>query len=208
MSKIIFADESYKSLDYLTSRTVFCYVEFDNVSDAEEARHVVREKITNDDLRYHTSGKLHYTSLTPAQKSGVCDILSKLSYRCKLFIRYNHDIGSHKNEAQYKKDLLAGSLKFMLDKQANSSDTVYIENAAGTYSKRGLAGNVRLIDADSQPLFLIADVILGVFCDYLDRNLKESQVAINYTLVKEKIRLQVIRSDEFCPQPLSRNQRI
>ena len=208
MSKLIFADESYKSLDYLTSRTLFCYVEFDDEDNVKIAADVIQEKVINDTLRYSTKGKLHYTSFTPAQKASICDILSKLNYRCKVFVRYNHGVDSSKNEAQYKRELFTGSLKFMIDKQISSNDIVYIENAAGTYKKQGLANNIQLVDAANQPLFLVADVVLGVFCDYLDRSLTETQVITNYTLIKEKIRLQVIRSDEYYPQPLSRNQRI
>lgn len=208
MSKLVFVDESYRPLDHLTSRTVFCYVEFSDKADATEATKIIKEKITDDTLRYSTKGKLHYTSLTPGQKSGVCDILSKLNYRCKLFVRYNHGVDVSKGEAQHKKDLLAGSLNFMLDKQVSATDMIYIENAAGTYDNKGLASNVRLINASDQPLFLIADVILGVFCDYLDRSLTETQVITNYTLIKERVRLQVVSVEAYTPQPLSRDQRI
>ena len=96
----------------------------------------------------------------------------------------------------------------MLDKQVSVEDRVYVEKAAGTYNQKDLAKNVQLVNAGDQPLFLVADVILGVFCDYLDRGLKESQVITNYTLIKEKIRLQVISSNAYTPPPLSREQRI
>lgn len=208
MSKIIYADESYKELDYLTSRVVFCYTEFDSQASVDKAKEVVREKILLDKIRYSVKGKVHYSSFTPAQKSSACDTISKLEFRNKLFVRYHHDVGSGRNEADYKRQLLRSSLSFMLDKQVSSEDSIYIENAHGVYSESGIDGRGDLIDAEGEPAFLIPDIILGVFCDYIDRDSRGQQAETNYKLIREKIRLQIIESPSYRPRPLSRDERI
>lgn len=208
MAKIVYADESYKSLDQLTSRVMVCYVEFDRGEDVDEALRVTESALLGDSIRFDIGKKkFHYSSFNPSQKTIACDAISKLNYRCKLFVHYHHAVNARGNESNHKQTLLEKSLKFMFDKQLKDGDKVFIEDAKGVYDKFRLPRGAELVDSGDN-LLLIADIVLGVFSDYLDKNDRGNQAEVNYKLLKEKIRLQVIQAGSLSLPPLSKSMRL
>lgn len=208
MTKVVFVDESYKNIDILTARIMFCYAEFERQIDLDNSYKTVRKLIVDDKIRFGLNAKkIHYSEFNPSQKTYACNVVSKLNFRCKLFVKYFHNHDVKNEETSQKQKLLKSSLKFMLDKQLGSSYRIYVEEAKGTYERLTLPKNAELTN-DFKELLLISDVVLGVFSDYLDRSTRETQAIVNYKLLKEKIRLQIIHADGLNLPPLSRNQRI
>ena len=209
MGKTIFADESYKKLDKVLSRVTICYVEFRSKDKDSllESKEQVSSKIIGDKVRFGNNiKKIHYSEFTPAQKAQSCDLISKLKFKCKIFIFYFYNQAETKGgDSKQKLSSVCSSLKFMKDKQIKEGDIIYIEDASIYDSLRNYKNIV--ITAEHKEMMLIPDIIIGVFNDHLDRH-NDQQADSNYKLIKEKIRLQVFNIDGKGQLPLSRNIRV
>lgn len=179
---IILIDENVKQIDKKVTRVSFCFVEVDDKNILNGIRKFV-DSIRNDPIRFGGVDKIHFSSMAEAQRQSVIEYISKINITAKIFIYYCYGISEHDAKLQSVENAISNVQHIHKGKKLD----IKLEEAS-EYKSSPIAKDF-LSDED---LFIVPDGMLNVFLGYLD-NVSNRTGANDrmYTLIKEKIRLQV-----------------
>ena len=179
---IILIDENVKQIDKKVTRVSFCFVEVDDKNILNGIRKFV-DSIRNDPIRFGGVDKIHFSSMAEAQRQSVIEYISKINITAKIFIYYCYGISEHDAKLQSVENAISNVQHIHKGKKLD----IKLEKAS-EYKSSPIAKDF-LSDED---LFIVPDGMLNVFLGYLD-NVSNRTGANDrmYTLIKEKIRLQV-----------------
>jgi len=191
MSSLVLIDESYKNLDKITTRYSIGHAIL-NEGIALEFHEWVAGVVESDHLRFDATRKLHFTELSPAQRDRLVEKICKLPITFKVYVTYVNRAAS--SSTNTKLDLLAGSVRHH---ERNKPRSKYIVEDASEYRSvhRVLPDiDIESVNFPDNKALLLPDVLLGVFCGFLDvQDPKKSTDIIKWhTLIYNQIRLEVI----------------
>lgn len=185
---IVLADESVRSLDKKVTRVSFCCVEFVDGDILNDIRNYV-ESIKNDPIRFGGVDKMHFSSMSEAQQSLIIEYISKINITAKVFVYYFYNISEKDSKIQSADRTIMNILHIHRGKKID----IQLE-AASEYKDSQIAKDFLSREED---LFIVPDGMLSVFLGHLDNT--SGRTGANdrmYTLIKEKIRLQVFHFDQ------------
>lgn len=179
---IILIDENVKRIDKKVMRVSVCCVEVDNENILDDIRGYVNS-IKDDRIRFGSVDKIHFSSMSEAQRQSVIEYISKINITAKIFIYYYDDISEHDAKLQSAEDAVLSIKHIHRGKKLD----IKLEEASEYKSSRIAKYCLR-----GEDLFIVPDGILSVFLGCLD-NVSNRTGANDrmYILIKEKIRLQV-----------------
>ena len=82
---IILIDENVKRIDKKVMRVSVCCVEVDNENILDDIRGYVNS-IKDDRIRFGSVDKIHFSSMSEAQRQSVIEYISKINITAKIFI--------------------------------------------------------------------------------------------------------------------------
>ena len=179
---IILVDENVKRIDKKVMRVSVCCVEVNDEHILETVREYVKS-IRGDPIRFGSVNKIHFSSMAEAQRQAVIEYISKINITAKIFLYYFYGISEHDAKLQSVENAISNVRHIHKGKKLD----IKLEKAS-EYKSSPIAKDF-LSDED---LFIVPDGMLNVFLGYLD-NVSNRTGANDrmYTLIKEKIRLQV-----------------
>lgn len=208
MSSLVLIDESIKEVDKACTRYAFGHViiDSDTASDFEQW---LADNVESDTLRFSLKGKLHFTELSPAQRHILVEKISKLPITFKVYVTYVSR-NALPDVSATKKGLLTRS---MLHHEKNKPNSEYIVEQSDEY--KTLPAQLKNLKVSTvafpdMKALLLPDVLLGVFCGFLDiQNPAQSTDMITWhTLIYNQIRLEVIDFQPKARQYLRRGDKI
>lgn len=203
----ILIDESEKQIDQVCTRYSYGHTMIDEETIKEFEDWVIQE-VEGDKLRFSLNSKLHFTSLSPAQKTILIEKISKLPITFKIYVSYRNTVGCNLDAIKYdllKKSILHHAsiqpeIPFKIEK-ATEYSSIYTDLPQT---------DTELLDAKDHKSFLIPDVLLGVVCGFLDiqDRSRSSDALLWYELIYNQIRLEVISFDDSKPMYLTRANKL
>lgn len=179
----ILIDENITRIDKVTSRISFCAVEVPDQETLNEIASVV-PSLMLDEIRFSGIKKFHFTELSETQRSAVIDIVSKINVTAKTYTYYIFNAEEKESKIICAKQTIEHlerihvnkSVKFMLE---------YSDEYKGVKELDSLL-------VKDPNIFIISDGFLAVFVAKLN-NISSNNGAYDrmYTLIREKLRLQV-----------------
>jgi len=209
MTNLVLIDESYKNIDLIISRYVFGHVIIPE-KNIKEFEIWIKNNIENDKLRFSNKEKMHFSELTTTQQDVLVEKISKMPITCKLYITYINNYSSIKQKL-LQLDLLINSIRHHQNNKPNSKYLIEESSEQYTNIKKYLPRfDISIKPFSNYKSLLIPDVMLGVFCSYLDKNQDKRQNDINkwHTLIYNQIRLEVIDFQPKIKLFLSRDKKI
>jgi len=164
--------------------------------------------VEGDKLRFNLGSKLHFTGLSPAQKTILIEKISKLPITFKIYVAYQNTIGCNLDAIKY--DLLKKSILHHASIQPGLLFKIEKATEYSNISKDLPQLDTELLDAKDHKSFLIPDVLLGVVCGFLDiqDRSRSSDALFWYELIYNQIRLEVISFDDAKPLYLTRANKL
>lgn len=203
----ILIDESIKQIDQVCTRYAYGHVQI-NQQTIDDFDRWAKENVLQDNLRFDMKAKLHFTSLSTSQKSFLVEKISKLPISFKVYVSYVNSIAESGDDTKY--NLLKRSILHHSTLQPKSS--FGIEKAEEyRHLVRDLPQvQATLLEAKGNTSLLVADVLLGVYCGFLDireRNRSSDQL-LWHQLIYNQIRLEVIEFSAHKPLYLARANKL
>jgi len=186
MTKLtILLDENITNLDNMMKRVSVCAVEVPEGPAMEELNEIMNV-INQDNVRYGDIKKMHFSELAEAQRSAIIEQISKIDVTAKMYVYYFFD----ETEKSSKYFAMSEAVKHLMYIHRTNKIDIKIEHA-DEYLKTDL----KPLLAKDEVIFILPDGFLSVFVGKLDNT--SSKVGTNdrmYTLIREKLRLQVFTS--------------
>lgn len=179
---ILLVDENVERLDQKLYRVSICAVEVPDPEILEDLKLQMRN-LKADKIRFGEVTKMHLSSLSESQRTAVVEVFSKLNVTAKIFVTYYFD----GDEKTHKINAATSAINNLAHIHKGKKLDIKLEHA-DEYLSTPLE---EILEKDEE-LFLAPDCFLGVFIAVLNNT--SSQVGAHgrmYTLIREKIRLQV-----------------
>lgn len=182
----IFLDENVTVVDRKLLRVTVGVVEMDDSNVNVSVNEVLQ--ILDDPIRFPARKKFHTSSMNEVEATSVIEIVSKLQLKARMYTYYFIS----KDEMTAKLNAMIRTVEHVNRLHIKHKISIQIEYAS-EYTKSSL--NKYLV-RDNR-LFIIVDSVLSAYTHYLD-NLDNRSTSIslrNYTLLKNKVRLQSFFSE-------------
>ncbi len=178
----ILVDENIERLDKKLYRVSLCAIEVPDAEVMEELKAQWRD-LKADTVRFEQVKKMHLSSLSESQKSIVIEAFSKINITAKMYVSYYFD-GNEKDHKVHAAMFAVNNLKEIHKGKQLEIKLEYADEYMGT--------PLEVYLVKDEELFLAPDSFLGVFIGVLNNTLTErGAIDRMYTLIREKIRLQV-----------------
>lgn len=179
----VLIDENIRRIDKIFSRISFCAVEIPEQAVLDEIASVVPE-MKLDKIRFGDIGKFHFSELAEAQRFAVIEVISKINVTAKIYTYYCFNENEKESKIKYAIQTIEHLTRIHKNKELN----IMLEYADEYKAVKQLA---KVLVKDEN-IFIIPDGFLAVFMAKLD-NISAHTGANDrmYTLIREKIRLQV-----------------
>lgn len=199
MNNIVLIDESIKAMDKACVRYVYGHV-ITNQEVIDEFEIWVRENVEYDTLRFSLTDKMHFTSLSQIQRNILVEKISKLPITFKVYVTYVNK-AAIRDATELKIGLLGNSIHHHEQNKPNSKYIVEQAQEYGDLTIKFSGLNTVTIPFSERKALLLPDILLGVFCGFLDTENKSPADSREYevwhTLIFNQIRLEVI---DFQPK--------
>ncbi|MGA3150299.1 MAG: hypothetical protein ABSD10_01605 [Candidatus Saccharimonadales bacterium] len=183
----ILIDESVTQVDKKSIRVSVCCVEY--LDDAiKDDLQKLQDSFEKDEVRYPKTGKkIHFSELNIVQQSDITEIISKSDITAKVYVYYFLGM----DEARAKVAAVEATIHHVQLLHRTRDIDISLETAQ-EYKSSSIS---KYLSAE-KTLFIFPDAILSIFCNFLgNQDPRKTAVSLRlYTLIREKIRLQVFRS--------------
>ncbi len=183
----IFLDENIDRVDRKLWKISVGAVEIEHDKVDTSIKQVM--DLLNDPIRFPKRKKYHASGMNPAENTAIAEIVSKLPISAKVYTYYL----LAKNEKVAKVLAMEKSVEHLKYIHRNREVSISVEFAEEY--KKSKIGSHLLSDSGA---FLIVDSVLSIYTHYLE-DIKDGATSLsrrNYTLLKNKIRLQSFFSEE------------
>lgn len=178
----ILIDENIERLDKKLYRVSLCAVEVLSAEVMEELKTQMRS-LVQDTIRFGHPEKMHFSALSESQKFLVIEVFSKINITAKVYVSYYFD-GSEKD---HKVHAAASAIDNLNHIHRGKRLDIKLEHAD---DYKGTSLETYLVK--DEEIFLAPDGFLGVFSGVLNNTMAQRGANDRmYTLIREKIRMQV-----------------